>query len=538
MLKFRKNYLKIGILILIFVFGFCCGNSKVSASDIYMYRECSNTEYYDYTNDNILYSSGLQTGGKVVITIRYDLGLDFYWIKGTSVKLLYSAEKKEEYSTNTWFDWTDVENSEDYYNKCPAKIIINTDVSTSGSTLNIFSGVVEPDASSKLLDIETGDFKYLIFKRGDTYSFSYNSVGKFSKYINLEASDADKEYDLNVSYFLKNYSSITKNFWDVDTLDVHANGVAYLIYYLGNFFGNENGVYSIYENAHSIYLLENTYLSSSNIGNLVRQAVDNGVGNFSSDVNVLTTFKNRYMLAINACNSIVNNNGDYHSFEMYSDDVLDQMSSASDYMAPYIEEIASSNDGMNNIEVIYNSILTNVGLDEGNIPSVLINAIQQDIADYIDSSTDLVDLGDEFEEYSKLFANCSYKLENSSYGANYTSRLHNIRSSYKEMLNSLGVIAIYDCEDLVGDFLEEIKIVLNAIRILVPIILILFGMIDFSQAVFAGSDDAMKKAQKRFTTRLLIAVAIFMVPTIISVLLDIAHRSWPDLISVDNCNLF
>ena len=53
------------------------------------------------------------------------------------------------------------------------------------------------------------------------------------------------------------------------------------------------------------------------------------------------------------------------------------------------------------------------------------------------------------------------------------------------------------------------------LKILVPIILIVMGMLDFTKATMASKEDDMKKSQKRFITRLIAGVMVFFVMSIV-----------------------
>ena len=58
--------------------------------------------------------------------------------------------------------------------------------------------------------------------------------------------------------------------------------------------------------------------------------------------------------------------------------------------------------------------------------------------------------------------------------------------------------------------------VVNLLKWLIPIGLILFGMLDLGKAVIAGKEDEMKKAQGTLIKRVIYAVAIFLVVTIVT----------------------
>lgn len=61
----------------------------------------------------------------------------------------------------------------------------------------------------------------------------------------------------------------------------------------------------------------------------------------------------------------------------------------------------------------------------------------------------------------------------------------------------------------VGMFLLVFKIV-------IPILLIIFGMVDLGKAVIASDDKAVSKAAKSLLNRVIAAVCIFFVPYIVS----------------------
>lgn len=87
----------------------------------------------------------------------------------------------------------------------------------------------------------------------------------------------------------------------------------------------------------------------------------------------------------------------------------------------------------------------------------------------------------------------------------------------------------YDnCGDLIGEDLQKIlKNIITLLRIIIPIILNVFGVIDFGSAIFAGDEEKMKKSQKKFITRLIIGVVIFLIPSLLKLILNISHSIWP-----------
>lgn len=72
-----------------------------------------------------------------------------------------------------------------------------------------------------------------------------------------------------------------------------------------------------------------------------------------------------------------------------------------------------------------------------------------------------------------------------------------------------------------------VRLVMNIICIAVPIIMILMGTIDLFKAVTAGKDEDIKQKQKALITRIIAGVLVFLVPTIVSVIMNlIGVSSW------------
>lgn len=94
---------------------------------------------------------------------------------------------------------------------------------------------------------------------------------------------------------------------------------------------------------------------------------------------------------------------------------------------------------------------------------------------------------------------------------------------------------IKSCEDL---FSEKTRAIIDSImkwiRIFVPILLIGLGILDFTKAVFSKSEDDMKKSREKFIKRIIAAVAVFLVPIFVNLILDLANMAWNN-ISSDTC---
>ena len=65
------------------------------------------------------------------------------------------------------------------------------------------------------------------------------------------------------------------------------------------------------------------------------------------------------------------------------------------------------------------------------------------------------------------------------------------------------------------------SLVILAIQVVVPVLLIIWGMIDFTKAVVGQDDSKMKEAQKVFIKRLIAAAIVFLTVTIVKLLLNL-----------------
>lgn len=84
-----------------------------------------------------------------------------------------------------------------------------------------------------------------------------------------------------------------------------------------------------------------------------------------------------------------------------------------------------------------------------------------------------------------------------------------------------------DCTELIsGDLRKILNKYFLAFRIIVPLLVLGLGSIDFAKAVFGSKEEDMKKYQTSFVKRLIVAVAIFFIPTFVNLLLDVANTVW------------
>lgn len=68
---------------------------------------------------------------------------------------------------------------------------------------------------------------------------------------------------------------------------------------------------------------------------------------------------------------------------------------------------------------------------------------------------------------------------------------------------------------------QTVGYVLMVFKIVIPLLLIIFGVLDLGKAVIASKDDEIKKASKSLAMRAVSAVVIFFIPTLVGIIMGI-----------------
>ncbi|MBE6149723.1 MAG: hypothetical protein E7170_03245 [Firmicutes bacterium] len=66
-----------------------------------------------------------------------------------------------------------------------------------------------------------------------------------------------------------------------------------------------------------------------------------------------------------------------------------------------------------------------------------------------------------------------------------------------------------------------VTLIINLIKIVVPILLVIFGMLDLGKAVMAQKEDEIKKGQQLFIKRLIAAVLVFLVVFVVQLVVGL-----------------
>ena len=70
--------------------------------------------------------------------------------------------------------------------------------------------------------------------------------------------------------------------------------------------------------------------------------------------------------------------------------------------------------------------------------------------------------------------------------------------------------------------------IIHIIRLVIPVIIVIFGTFDLGRSVIAGEDKEIKKAQKMFIKRLVYGVLIFFLPMIIKAVFSLFDENYLD----------
>lgn len=90
--------------------------------------------------------------------------------------------------------------------------------------------------------------------------------------------------------------------------------------------------------------------------------------------------------------------------------------------------------------------------------------------------------------------------------------------------------------DTLAPFLKIVGYIVTIFKIVIPLLLVVFGMLDVGKSVVAGKPDEVTKNLKSFAMRCVAAVLIFFIPSIVSVLIDAVAQTGGDEVTGNNSN--
>ena len=89
-----------------------------------------------------------------------------------------------------------------------------------------------------------------------------------------------------------------------------------------------------------------------------------------------------------------------------------------------------------------------------------------------------------------------------------------------------------------GTFPYIVSMVILIIKIAVPVLLIIFGMLDLGKAVVASKEDEIKKGQQMFIKRAITAVIVFFVIQIVQILIRFLAGNSQGISQCFNCFIY
>ena len=93
-----------------------------------------------------------------------------------------------------------------------------------------------------------------------------------------------------------------------------------------------------------------------------------------------------------------------------------------------------------------------------------------------------------------------------------------------ELVNTLAATISGACGQIPPAVFNVVSMIIMLIQVVVPILLIIWGMIDFAKSVIGGDEDKIKAGQKVFIKRLIAAVLVFLVVTIAKLLVGLVGQ--------------
>lgn len=91
------------------------------------------------------------------------------------------------------------------------------------------------------------------------------------------------------------------------------------------------------------------------------------------------------------------------------------------------------------------------------------------------------------------------------------------------MLNFLELSNSTLCDGILipNQLFNLVSTIIKLIKIAVPVLLIIFGMVDFAKSVMAKSEDDVKKYRKNFISRLVSAIVVFLIVFVVQLAVNL-----------------
>lgn len=170
----------------------------------------------------------------------------------------------------------------------------------------------------------------------------------------------------------------------------------------------------------------------------------------------------------------------------------------------------------------------------------MISSVAQEIQKADDNSCNKGELLERHEKLSKLQTTLNKKIDSATNlsasdknkletnGEKNTALLSNLEEKLEQYYSTNGseINVTYNdqpisCEHLLDEDLKKvINLVMDIVRIAVPVLLLVLTAVDFGQVVISQDQDAMKKAISKVIKRAIAAVALFFIPLLVKVMIN------------------
>ncbi len=520
---------KIYKLILISIFLFI-GINIVKADGPVMYLECKRT---DEGEGNWIFFRGTEGSDTNIGTVWYFLDPDGNKIYKVDWCWFQDSEEMDE-----WCDTRDNYNSNSQLANgvCPEKIR----KSKEGNN-RVLAGIGE---TIKAVRMEENQYSFYLYNHSDNNFTDYSSIMVEYYDYNGNFVHLASRAEWGEPAYIDKYNLISK-----DAINFREN-----FFRLGNTF-NFTPKYIISsgrvpESGYS-KSIEIIFDSGDNKGKL-KSAVDDWYNDNievilkeNESYNSLKKDYNKLLYTCDAFNSKMEESRGYQFFSDYTaHDMLNDLSGAipiinNVYNNTTEYKLCSNQSSALALNSATNCAFVNLlgGLDA--VDNTVFKLVADDVSKMLNEYDAFPNIKELTDDELKKLVRCSSYLDKYSddYGLN-SEDTSDVRKEYEAIAGDRGISVIIDCEGLLGqELVDKINSYLDIVKIVIPIILIGFGIFDFAKAVFAGTEENMKKAQQDFIKRLGIAILIFFVPTIVNIILNIANKVW-GIISPDTCGLF
>lgn len=354
-------------------------------------------------------------------------------------------------------------------------------------------------------------------------------------YNNVSKGSNNRKFTRNISLYYYLDSEEWKLYWEGSSapnsggskFSVHTKGPSTL----GHIFSNngENVYFSSQPDASKFKCFDHAYLDYSNLLNFNEVCFDNngktckskynGVGtafkandyisdeqdyDFEDD---LTNYVSHWSFGDISCDDIFNNSVDINSTDYVSSKFDNDLKT--NYLHGYdVPDFIANNDILINSKEQAKTAVENKKAE-------CLNQIQQSVTsgeittDEANRRQEIVN-GINSDQVAENFQNAAIKTRDENMTIN----------NWNQTEVKCEDIFKFDEEGSVGWILQTL---FNYIKVIGPIAVILLSSLDFIKAVVGTDEKAMKEAQSKLIIRLVAAAALFLIPTLLQLLLNIIN---------------